>query len=145
MRRIEPPFLASPPSGVATFHGSLGGTLNISAALTDLSHPCRRDTQSKYQGKPTRQSLFVCPVAQLGSPNLTFLRTQSHLFRRKRWYAAQMPHKQRMQLNPVRGLDWRRATSDPMNEIFGIVISILVLAFSVFAGLNKSHENQSDR
>ena len=32
-----------------------------------------------------------------------------------------------------------------MNEIFGIVISILVLAFAVFAGLNKSHENRGEK
>jgi len=32
-----------------------------------------------------------------------------------------------------------------MNEIFGIVISILVLAFAVFADLNKSHENRGDQ
>ena len=32
-----------------------------------------------------------------------------------------------------------------MNEIFGIAISILVLAFAVFAGLNKPRENRNDQ
>ena len=32
-----------------------------------------------------------------------------------------------------------------MNEIFGIAIWILVLAFAAFAGLNKSHENRNDQ
>jgi hypothetical protein len=50
-------------------------------------------------------------------------------------------HKRRIQ-----SADWIGASPwNLMNEIFGIVISILVLAFAVFAGLNKSHENRSDQ
>ena len=50
-------------------------------------------------------------------------------------------HKRRMQ-----SADWIGASPwNLMNEILGIVISILVLAFAVFAGLNKSHENRSDQ
>ena len=47
-------------------------------------------------------------------------------------------------MNPGRGLGWCDILT-LMNEIFGIVISILVLAFAVFAGLNKSHEKRSDQ
>ena len=50
-------------------------------------------------------------------------------------------HKRRIQ-----SADWIGASPwTLMNEIFGIVISILVLAFAVFAGLNKSHENRGDQ
>jgi hypothetical protein len=50
-------------------------------------------------------------------------------------------HKRRMQ-----SADWIGASPwNLMDEIFGIVISILVLAFAVFAGLNKPHENRGDQ
>ena len=50
-------------------------------------------------------------------------------------------HKRRMQ-----SADWIDASPwNLMDEIFGIVISILVLAFAVFAGLNKPHENRGDQ
>jgi hypothetical protein len=49
-------------------------------------------------------------------------------------------HKRRMQ-----SAGWIGAPPwNLMNEIFGIVISILVLAFAVFAGLNKQ-ENRGDQ
>ena len=50
-------------------------------------------------------------------------------------------HKRRMQ-----SADWIGASPwNFMDEIFGIVISILVLAFAVFADLNKPHENRGDQ
>jgi hypothetical protein len=50
-------------------------------------------------------------------------------------------HKRRMQ-----SADWIGASPwSVMNEIFGIVISILVLAFAVFADLNKPSENRGDK
>lgn len=46
----------------------------------------------------------------------------------------------------MQSADWIGASPwNFMDEIFGIVISILVLAFAVFAGLNKPHENRGDQ
>ena len=73
------------------------------------------------------------------SRKFNFFENSVSSFPDKKMICAVDAHKRRMQLNRCAG--WIGAPPwTLMNDIFGIVITILVIAFAVFAGLNKERK-----